>query len=98
MPLIQAHYTVEEAAFLNGTPFSGNNLQELAELKGRDPAELKPYLDGLAKKGILFRRLSGDTVRYHLNDSYFVFFRSAFWPEWDDESGRNMAPFVNKYF
>jgi len=55
-------------------PFSGNNLEDLAELKGRDPAELKPYLDGLAKKGILFRRQSGDTVQYSLNDSYFVFF------------------------
>lgn len=98
VPLIQARYSVEEAAFLTGIPFSGNNLEELAELKGRDPAELKPYLDGLAKKGILFRRLSGDTVRYSLNDSYFVFFRSAFWPERDDESSRNMASHVNKYY
>jgi ferredoxin len=98
MPLIKARYSVEEAAFLTGMPFSGNNLAELAELKGRDPVELKPYLDGLAKKGILFRRQSGDTVRYSLNDSYFVFFRSAFWPGADDESSRNMAPHVNNYY
>jgi formate hydrogenlyase subunit 6/NADH:ubiquinone oxidoreductase subunit I len=52
----------------------------------------------LAKKGILFRRHSGDTIRYSLNDSYFVFFRSAFWPGRDDDSSRNMAPFANKYY
>jgi formate hydrogenlyase subunit 6/NADH:ubiquinone oxidoreductase subunit I len=98
MPLIKARYSVEEAAFLTGFPFSGNNLEAIAELKGRAPAEMKPYLDGLAQKGILFRRLSGDTVRYSLNDSYFVFFRSAFWPGADDESSRKMAPHVNKYY
>jgi ferredoxin len=98
MPLIKARYSAEEAAFLTGMPFSGNDLGELAELKGRDPAELKPYLDELAKKGVLFRRQSGDTVRYSLNDSYFVFFRSAFWPGTDDETSRNMAPHVNKYY
>ena len=98
MPLIKARYTVEEAAFLTGMPFSGSDLTELAELKGQDPVELQPYLDGLAKKGILFRRQSGNTVRYSLNDSYFVFFRSAFWPGADDETSRSMAPYVNKYY
>ena len=39
MPLIQSRYTVEEAKFLTGFPFSGQNLEELAELKNRDPAE-----------------------------------------------------------
>ena len=98
MPLIKARYTVEEAEFLTGMPFSGNNLEEIAELKGRDPGELKPYLDGLAQKGILFRRDTGETVRYSLNDSYFVFFRSAFWPGRDDDTSREMAPQVNKYY
>ncbi|CAB1077888.1 hypothetical protein D1AOALGA4SA_5664 [Olavius algarvensis Delta 1 endosymbiont] len=98
MPLIKARYATEEAAFLTGVPFSGNSLEDLAELKGREPAELKPYLDGLARKGVLFRRESDTTVRYSLNDSYFVFFRSAFWPGADDEASRAMAPHVNKYY
>ena len=72
MPLIKARYSVEEAAFLTGMPFSGNDLAELAELKGRDPAELQPYLDGLAKKGILFRRQPGDT--YCLQDGRLQIF------------------------
>jgi formate hydrogenlyase subunit 6/NADH:ubiquinone oxidoreductase subunit I len=98
MPLIQARYTVEEAEFLTGFPFSGRNLEELIELKAMKSEALAPYLDELAQKGILFRRQSDDTVRYSLNDSYFVFFRSAFWPGRDDDSSRNMTPFVNKYY
>ena len=51
MPIIKARYTVEEAKFLTGMPFSGSSLEELAELKGKDPDELGPYLDDLAQKG-----------------------------------------------
>jgi NAD-dependent dihydropyrimidine dehydrogenase PreA subunit len=99
MPIIKARYTVEEAEFLTGMPFSGSTLEELAEAKKRDPKELGPWLDELAGKGIIFRRQSGDSVRYSLNDSYFVFLRSTYWPgNDDDEAGRKMAPHVNKYF
>lgn len=99
MPIIKARYTVEEAEFLTGMPFSGSTLEELAEAKKRDPKELGPWLDDLARKGIIFRRQSGDSTRYSLNDSYFVFLRSSFWPgKDDDEASRKMAPHVNKYF
>jgi formate hydrogenlyase subunit 6/NADH:ubiquinone oxidoreductase subunit I len=99
MPIIKARYTVEEAEFLTGMPFKGSPLEELATAKGKDPDELGPYLDDLAKKGIIFRNQRGDTVRYSLNDSYFVFLRSTFWPgDDDDEASRKMAPHVNKYF
>jgi electron transport complex protein RnfB len=98
LPLIQSRYSVEEAQFLTGFPFSGRNLEELAELKTMKSAVLAPYLDELSQKGILFRRQTDDTVRYSLNDSYFVFFRSAFWPGREDESSRKMAPFANKYY
>ena len=84
MPIIQARYTVEEAEFLTGMPFRGSSLEELATAKGREPGELGPWLDNLAKKGIIFRSQRDDTVRYSLNDSYFVFLRSTFWPGDDD--------------
>ena len=72
--LIKSRYTTEEAEFLTGFPFSGRSLEELSELKSMDPDQLGPYLDGLAQKGILFRKAGDSTVRYSLNDSYFVFF------------------------
>jgi ferredoxin len=98
LPLIKARYTLEEAEFLTGFPFSGRSLEEVADQKSTAPDQLRPYLDNLAKKGILFRRASDNTVRYSLNDSFFVFFRSAFWPGRDDEDHQKMAHHANKYF
>ena len=63
LPLIKSRYTTEEAEFLTGFPFSGRSLEELSELKSMDPDQLWPYLDGLAQKGILFRRAGDNTVR-----------------------------------
>ncbi|MBK5101066.1 MAG: hypothetical protein JJE15_08770, partial [Desulfobacteraceae bacterium] len=40
MPTVQSFYNPEEAALLTGIPFSGRNLEELAEIKGMVPEEL----------------------------------------------------------
>jgi len=96
--LIMATYTPEEASLLTGMPFSGRNLEELAEMKGMDPVELGKQMDALAKKGIVFRTVKGDTVRYSLNDSMFVDYRSTFWPGRTDERSKSMAPLVNQYY
>lgn len=98
MPIIRATYTPEEASLLTGMPFSGSNLEELAEMKQMDPAGLRVQLDVLAKKGLVFRTVRDDTVRYSLNDSYFVFYRSSFWAGSTDERSKSIAPLVNKYF
>jgi hypothetical protein len=62
LPLIKARYTTEEAKFLTGFPFSGRSLAELGDLKSMPLDELGPYLDELARKGVLFRRESDNTV------------------------------------
>jgi electron transport complex protein RnfB len=97
MPLIKARYTPEEAALLTGMPFSGRNLEELAEMKGMDPAELDAQLHAMARKGLVFRSRRGETVRYSLNDSFFVFYRSSFWSGGTDEASKSIAPLVNQY-
>jgi formate hydrogenlyase subunit 6/NADH:ubiquinone oxidoreductase subunit I len=98
MPLIQSRYSVEEAAFLIGMPHSAVSLEELSQLKGIQGGKLEPLLDDLAKKGILYKIRRGDSVRYRLNDSFFVFFRSTFWPGHDDTPSRKTAALVNKYY
>ena len=98
MLLMMAHYTPEEASLLTGVPFSGRNLEELAEMKQMDPAELRTRLDALAKRGSVFRTVKGDTIRYSLNDSMFIYMRSAFWAGRNDEVTRAIAPLVNKYY
>ena len=98
VPLIKATYTPEEASLLTGIPFSGRNLEELAEMKQMDPAELGKQMDALAGKGLVFRTVKGDTVRYSLNDAMFVDYRSTFWPGRTDERSKAMAPLVNQYY
>jgi hypothetical protein len=96
-PLIKATYTPEEASLLTGMPFSGRNLEELAEMKGMDPVELGKRMDAMAKKGLVFRSIKGDTVRYSLNDSMFVNFRSTYWAGSTDDRTKTIAPWTNQY-
>ena len=98
MPLIQARYSIEDAKFLTGVPHSSKSPEELAQIKGMDPDEIGPLLDDLCKKGLLFKTRRGDSVRYRLNDSFFVFLRSAFWPGSDDDDSKEMASLANKYY
>ena len=51
IPTVMAFYTPEEADLLTGIPFSSKSLEELAEIKGMDPAGLATRLDDLARKG-----------------------------------------------
>jgi len=97
MPLIMAQYTPDEASLLTGMPFSGRNLEELAEMKQMDPAELSHRLDALAKKGLVFRTVRGETVRYSLNDHFFTL-RTAGWPGRTDEVTKATAPLTNQYY
>jgi hypothetical protein len=90
MPIMKARYTVEEAEFLTGMPFHGSSLEELAAAKGRDPEELGPWLDGLAKKGIIFRNQRDDMVRYSLNDSYFIFLQAFLKKAWNSNRLRRI--------
>jgi ferredoxin len=98
IPLIKARYTAEEAFLLTGMPFSGKSLEELVEIKKMDPAELARQLDALARKGVVFRTAKGGKVIYSLNDAFFVFLRSSFWPGRTDEASKAMAPLANQYF
>ena len=102
LPMIRARYMPEEAELLINVPFAGPfpkpTLEKLAEQKNIDAGELGKKLDEAAKKGIVFRTVDGDTVRYALNDAFFVFMRSSFWPGRDDESSKAIAPLMNRYF
>ena len=98
VPLIMSTYTPEEASLLTGMPFSEISLEELAAIKRMEVAELSRWLDALAKRGLVFRSVKGDTVRYSLNEARFVFVRSSFWPGHTDQRSKAMAPLVNRYY
>ena len=98
MPLIKARYTAEDAALLTGMPFKGQSLEELAEMKGMDPEVLGPKMEALARKSVVFQTKRGDSVRYSLNDSFFVFYRASFWGGDRGKPTASLASLVNKYF
>ena len=102
LPMIASYLTPEEAAFLSGFPRNmldaGKTLDELAEAKQMDPGELEPKLRQLCVKGMLNNKHEGDTVLYSLNDSFFIFLRAVFWPGEANETAKEAAPHVNKYF
>ena len=98
MPLMRAAYTPEEAVLLTELPYESTGLEELAEMKQMESAVLKQQLDELTSKGLVYRTVKNGGFRYKINDSYFVFFRSAFWSGRADEWSRAIAPWVNKYY
>jgi hypothetical protein len=96
LPMIKATFTLEEASLLNGMPFSGKNLEELAEIKQMDPTLLGERMEEMARKGFVFRIVRGDTVRYSLNEAFFVDYRSTWWGGSTDERTKAIAPVVNQ--
>jgi len=97
-PMIESYYTPEEAEFLTGFPFAPKSLEELADIKDMDMEELAPKLKELAKKGMIYESIRGESVRYKLADSMFVFFRASLWHGRDEEPIKSTAPWINKYY
>lgn len=95
--VLEATYTPQEAEFLTGMPFSPKKLYDLAAVKGIEKGKLGRELDKLAKKGLVYREKRGEEVFYRLNDAFFVFLRSSFWPGYEDDRSKEIAPPVNRY-
>ena len=96
-PSIKAFFTPEEAVLLTGFPFKPTELKELANLKGREPDDLAPKLDALARKGAVWRTDRGGSLLYNLNDAFFIFFRGPFSALHLDQAAKAMAPPLNRY-
>jgi ferredoxin len=98
LALVKERYSPQQAIFLTNLPLGLTKLEDLAEMKGMDPAELGPELDELSRQGVVYRRVEGDTVLYKLNDAFFTFLRSSFWAGRFDEQTQALAPLTNKYY
>lgn len=96
--LIKARYTAEDAALLTGIPFDEKTIEELAEIKQMSTEDLKPRLDALAKKGVVWKIFWHGANRYRLCDPFLVFFRSVYWGGGRNSEHYVMAPLLNKTF
>lgn len=96
--LLAARMSPEDAEFLANVPFLPRTLEQLSVLLETPAETLKTRLDPMARKGLVFRHESGEKVRYALNGSMFMLYRSPFWSGSDDEETRRLARLSNKYF
>jgi len=96
-PMVKSYHTPDEAEFLTGIPFAPKSIEELADIKSMDPADLAPKLKELSRKGMITESIRGESVKYRLSDSMFVFFRASLWHGKDEEPIKSTAPFINKY-
>ncbi len=96
--LVKARMSPEEADFLAGFPFLPHTLEQLSEILETPREQLKAVLDPMARKGLVFRHESRNAVRYALNGSMFMLYRSPFWSGSDDDETRRLAQLSNKYF
>jgi len=98
MPMISSFLTPEEAEFLTGFPLSPKSLEEIAEIKEMDLADLKPKIKALCRKGVIYESIRGDSVHYKLWSSHEMFFRAPFWSGRGEEPVKTMAPHATKYY
>jgi electron transport complex protein RnfB len=97
-PTFEAFFTPDEAELLTGFPFMPTELKDLAPIKGRDPRELQASLDGLARRGAVWRMERSGRIYYNLNDAFFIFFRGPYYAIHPDQAAKAMAPPLNRYF
>ena len=96
LPYIAARYTFEEALLLTGMPYVPKTLAELSDLTGRSADALRPKLDSLAEKGLVYKQVKDGTVRYHLHDILTIY-RTFGWPGKRDEYSKTVGPLQHKY-
>ena len=96
LPYVAARYTPEEALLLTGMPFMPKTLAELSDLTGTNVDVLRPKLDALTSKGLVYKQVKENRERYALNDIFFIA-RTFGWPGRRDEYDMRVGPFQHKY-
>jgi electron transport complex protein RnfB len=96
LPYVAARYTPAEAAFLTGMPFAPKTLAELSDLTKTSTDVLRPKLDALASRGLIYKQVKDSSSRYYLNDIFFIY-RSFGWPGRRDEYDQIVGPLQHKY-
>ena len=93
--LIKARYTPEDAELLTNVPYDPRTIGEIAEIKQMSVDDLKPRLDALARKGVVWKIFQYGAYRYQLCDPFLVFYRSVYWGGGRNSEHYVMAPLLN---
>ena len=98
MRMVTTFLTPEEAAFTTGFPLSAKTIEEIAEIKQMDIPELKEKIEALARRGIVYESIRGDSVRYRMWSFGEIFMRVPLWPGKDEEPIKTTSHHGNKYY
>jgi len=79
LKLVMYRFEPEEAEYLVDFPLMPRSLDDIAAIKGIEKDELAKKLDGLARKGLLYRYTRGEQVYYRMQDLFNVW-RTYTWP------------------
>lgn len=90
--MLESYYTPEEAEFLTGFPLQLKTIEQIAELKNMDPADLAPKLRHLCEKGAVVQSFTEDMVRYRMPELLFTFMRGRLWDGKTDGPMKDTAP------
>jgi len=96
--VVKAVYTEEEAVLLTGFPQRGAFLEEISKMKNQPEEILLPKLNVMAKKGLVWKNTKDGKPRFSLNDAFFVFMRSMYWPAEKSKAAQDGAHHINQYF
>jgi NAD-dependent dihydropyrimidine dehydrogenase PreA subunit len=98
MPMFTSYISPEEAEFMTGIPLNARTLEEIAEIKEMDPAEVEPKIKALCEKGLMYESIRGNSSRYKLLDAQQMFLRMPFWGGGETEELKAVSHWANKYY
>ncbi|RJP18710.1 MAG: (4Fe-4S)-binding protein [Candidatus Abyssobacteria bacterium SURF_5] len=95
--ILKILYTKEEADLAVKLPFLPMTVDALVDRTGMAEKMLKPMLDRMAKKGIVFEQLGGDEPMYRLLPTVVGFSETPFWPGKRTPETEKLAVLWRKY-
>jgi Fe-S-cluster-containing hydrogenase component 2 len=95
--ILKTLYTEQEAELALKIPFLPMTLDALADRVGIEEAALKPMIDGMLNKGLIFIELGADVPLYRLLPTVVGFSETPFWAGKMTEEAKKLAPLWRKY-
>jgi Fe-S-cluster-containing hydrogenase component 2 len=95
--ILKTLYTEEEAELAVKLPFLPMTLDALADRTGIEEATLKPLLEKMVKKGLVFEELGADEPLYRLLPTVVGFSETPFWGGTKTDVAAKLAPLWIKY-
>jgi electron transport complex protein RnfB len=97
LEILKILYTEKEAALAIKLPFLPMTLDALTDRTGIAEAQLKPMLEKMVKKGIVFEELGGDEAMYRLLPTVVGFSETPFWAGKRTSENEKLAVLWRKY-